>query len=195
MRVDIGQANLVEVFVPQRMSRSGWFAEIDRLADWRQLGVLFSDAYASREGGASYPISTYVKLLLLQQWHGLSDERLRNQVDDRLFAGVNAQLDARGLILRQGTLIDVDAERRKRLRAAGVKARLLHKAKRNKPLRPWQKAFNKAVSRIRAAVERPFAAMKGPFVPWPGCATVARCAMTATCIRSPVPAISGRPRG
>jgi IS5 family transposase len=43
-----------------------------------------------------------------------------------------------------------------------VKARLLHEARRNKPLRPWQTAFNKAVSRIRVVVERPFAAMKGP---------------------------------
>ena len=55
-----------------------------------------------------------------------------------------------------------DDERRARLRAAGIKARILYKARRNKPLRPWQKAFNKVVSAIRAPVERPFAAMKGP---------------------------------
>src|SRR5512132_2703835 len=84
----------------------------------------------------------YVKLLLLQQWYGLSDPSLEEAVDDRLsfrrFAGlpldegvpdhstiwrfrqelaahglaealfeeINRQLDARGLIVRQGTLID-----------------------------------------------------------------------------------------
>jgi hypothetical protein len=83
-----------------------------------------------------------VKLLLLQQWYGLSDPGLEEAVDDRLsfrrFAGlpldesvpdhstiwrfrqelaahglaealfeeINRQLDARGLIVRQGTLID-----------------------------------------------------------------------------------------
>ena len=73
MRVDFGQGNLVEAFVRQRKSKDGWLAEIDRLVDWRRLEALFSDVYASREGGASHPILTYVKLLLLQQWHGLSD--------------------------------------------------------------------------------------------------------------------------
>ena len=84
----------------------------------------------------------HVKLLLLQQWYGLSDPGLEEVVDDRLsfrrFAGlpldesvpdhstiwrfrqelaahrlaealfeeINRQLDARGLIVRQGTLID-----------------------------------------------------------------------------------------
>ena len=83
-----------------------------------------------------------MKLLLLQQWYGLSDPGLEEAVDDRLsfrrFAGlpldesvpdhstiwrfrqelaahglaealfeeINRQLDARGLIVRQGTLID-----------------------------------------------------------------------------------------
>src|SRR3712207_1245053 len=85
---------------------------------------------------------SYIKLLLLQQGYGLSDEGLEAAVDDRLsfrrFAGiplaesvpdhssiwhfreelarrglaerllveVNRQLDAKGMILRRGTLID-----------------------------------------------------------------------------------------
>ena len=91
---------------------------------------------------ALYPLLTYVKLLLLQQWYGLSDEGLEAAVDDRLrpslrghsagrelsrttarsgafasswrkrgladklLAEVNRQLDAKGPILRRGTLID-----------------------------------------------------------------------------------------
>lgn len=288
MRVDFGQGNLVEAFVRQRKSKDGWLDEIDRLVDWPRLEALFSDIYASREGGASYPILTYVKLLLLQQWHGLSDPALEAAVDDRLsfrrFCGIpldrsvpdhasiwrfrqklaqqgadgvtlgerllgeiNAQLDARGLILRRGTLIDAsivksaarppsgdagevsardpdagftkkngktsfgykahigtdegsdlirravmttaqihdsqagdaliqgdeaavyadkaydDTKRRDRLKACGTKARILHKARRNKPLSNWQKYFNKTAAVIRAAVERPFALMKGPY--------------------------------
>jgi IS5 family transposase len=221
-----------------------------------------------------------VKLLLLQQWHGLSDEGLEAAVDDRLsfrrFAGiplaesvpdhssvwrfreelarrglaarllaeVNRQLDARGLILRRGTLIDAtileaavrppggdagevserdpqagwtkkngrsrfgykahaavdegsglvraatmtpadvhdsvpaddlvqgdegavyadkayDSEaRRAGLRERGIEPRIMYQARRNRPLRPWQAAFNKAVAPIRAGVERLFATMK-----------------------------------
>ena len=166
---------------------------------------------------------------------------------ERLLAAINAQLDERGLILRQGTLIDAtiveaavnppkgdagevseldpdagftkkngetffgykahaaldegsglfrqllttsaqihdsqacdaliqgdeaavyadkaydDAKRRKRLKEQGIQPRILYKAHRNKPLRPWQKTFNKVMSGIRASVERPFAAMKGPY--------------------------------
>src|SRR5918911_3370349 len=95
-----------------------------------------------RQLGLADPLLTYVKLLLLQQWYGLSDEGLEAAVDDRLsfrrFAGiplaesvpdhssiwrfreelaerglaerllaeVDRQLDAKGLILRRGTLID-----------------------------------------------------------------------------------------
>lgn len=275
--------------------------------DWSRLEVLFDGIYASREGGASYPILTYVKMLLIQQWHGLSDEKLEAAVDDRLsfrrfcgipldrpvpdhssiwrfrqhlsrqgpddvtlseqmFAEINAglwgprtpqsaQLDARGLILRRGTLIDAtivnaavnpprngdkkadgetvgevsaldpdagftkkngktffgykahaavdegsglfrrlltttaqihdsqacdalimgdevaiyadkaydDAARRERLAAQGIAVRILYKARRNKPLVAWQESFNKVMSRIRAPVEHPFAAMKGVF--------------------------------
>src|ERR671933_81380 len=108
----------------------------------RRRGEIGAGIHASREGGLAYPLLTYVKLPLLQQWHGLSDEGPEAAVDDRLsfrrFAGiplsesvpdhgsvwrfrerlarrglaekllaeVNRQLDAKGLVLRRGTLID-----------------------------------------------------------------------------------------
>ena len=53
-----------------------------------------------------------------------------------------------------------DAARRKRLRAQGIEPRIMYQARRNRPLRLWQKAFNKAVAPIRAGVERLFATMK-----------------------------------
>lgn len=292
MRFDYSQGNLVEAFVRQRKSKSCWLDEIETLVVWDELVSLFDHVYASTEGGASYPIETYIKLLLLQQWYGLSDEGLESAVDDRLsfrrfcgipldrpvpdhssiwrfrqnltvkdkagfslgerlLAAINEQLDRHGLVLRRGTLIDAsivtsaarppkggeegevgevspvdpdagftkkngktffgykahagvdegsglirqaimttasfhdslaadalvqgdedavyadkaydDDQRRVRLKAAGIKANILYKARRNKPLRPWQKAFNKVMAAIRAPVERPFAAMKGPF--------------------------------
>ena len=36
----------------------------------------------------------------------------------------------------------------------------MYQARRNRPLKPWQAAFNKAVAPIRAGVERLFATMK-----------------------------------
>src|SRR5918911_1352493 len=233
-----------------------------------------------RQLGLADPLLTYVKLLLLQQWYGLSDEGLEAAVDDRLsfrrFAGiplaesvpdhgsvwrfreqlaerglavrllaeVNRQLDAKGLILRRGTLIAVtnlegagrppggdagevserdpqagwtkkngksrfgdkahaavdegsglvreavmtpadvhdsvpaddlvqgdeeavygdkayDSEaRRTGLRERCIAPRIMYQARRNRPLKPWQAAFNKAVAPIRAGVERLFATMR-----------------------------------
>jgi transposase, IS5 family len=277
---DFRQLGLADSIVRRRGKKSEWLDRLDTVLDWPALETIVAGIYASREGGLAYPLLTYVKLLLLQQWYGLSDEGLEAAVDDRLsfrrFAGiplaesvpdhssiwrfreqlarhglaekllaeVNRQLDARGLILRRGTLIDAtileaavrppagdagevsghdpqagwtkkngrsrfgykahaavdegsglvrevvmtpadvhdsvmgdglvqgdedavyadkaydDAARRKRLRKQGIEPRIMYQARRNRPLRPWQVAFNKAVAPIRAGVERLFATMK-----------------------------------
>jgi len=279
-RRDFRQLGLADSIVRRRGKKSEWLDRLDTVLDWPALETIVAGIYASREGGLAYPLLTHVKLLLLQQWYGLSDEGLEAAVDDRLsfrrFAGiplaesvpdhssiwrfreqlarhglaekllaeVNRQLDARGLILRRGTLIDAtileaavrppagdagevsghdpqagwtkkngrsrfgykahaavdegsglvrevvmtpadvhdsvmgdglvqgdedavyadkaydDAARRKRLRKQGIEPRIMYQARRNRPLRPWQVAFNKAVAPIRAGVERLFATMK-----------------------------------
>ena len=279
-RRDFRHLGLADSIVRRRGTKSAWLDRLDTVLDWPALETIVAGIYASREGGLAYPLLTYVKLLLLQQWYGLSDEGLEAAVDDRLsfrrFAGiplaesvpdhssiwrfreqlarhglaekllaeVNRQLDARGLILRRGTLIDAtileaavrppagdagevsghdpqagwtkkngrsrfgykahaavdegsglvrevvmtpadvhdsvmgdglvqgdedavyadkaydDAARRKRLRKQGIEPRIMYQARRNRPLRPWQVAFNKAVAPIRAGVERLFATMK-----------------------------------
>jgi IS5 family transposase len=279
-RRDFRQLGLADSIVRRRGKKSEWLDRLDTVLDWPALETIVAGIYASREGGLADPLLTYVKLLLLQQWYGLSDEGLEAAVDDRLsfrrFAGiplaesvpdhssiwrfreqlarhglaekllaeVNRQLDARGLILRRGTLIDAtileaavrppagdagevsghdpqagwtkkngrsrfgykahaavdegsglvrevvmtpadvhdsvmgdglvqgdedavyadkaydDAARRKRLRKQGIEPRIMYQARRNRPLRPWQVAFNKAVAPIRAGVERLFATMK-----------------------------------
>ena len=142
MRRDYRQAGFAEALVNQRAARNGWMDELDQLIDWSRVEDLLCDIYASREGRASYPILTYVKLLLLQSWYCLTDEGLEEAVDDRLsfrrFAGlpldasvpdhsaiwrfrqklqegdrlkavfeeIGAQLAERGLVVRQGTLVD-----------------------------------------------------------------------------------------
>lgn len=126
----------------QRAGPNDWLRQLDKLIDWSAVAVVLEHIYAADEGRPSYPVLTLVKLLLLQQWYGLSEPGLEEAVDDRLsfrrFAGlplnegvpdhstiwrfrqelarhglsealfgeINRQLDARGMIIRQGTLID-----------------------------------------------------------------------------------------
>src|SRR5215218_2842126 len=279
-RRDFRQLGLADSIVQRRGKKTAWLERLDAALDWPALETIVAGIYASREGGLAYPLLAYVKLLLLQQWYGLSDEGLEAAVDDRLsfrcFAGillaesvtdhssgwrfweelarrglaerllaeVNRQLDARGLILRRGTLIDAtildaavrppagdagevsgrdpqagwtkkngrsrfgykahvavdegsglvreavmtpadvhdsvpadglvqgdeqavyadkaydSAARRTGLRKRGIEPRIMYQPRRNRPLKPWQTAFNKAVAPIRAGVERLFATMK-----------------------------------
>jgi IS5 family transposase len=279
-RRDFRQFGLADSIVQRRGKKTAWLDRLDAALDWPALETIVEGIYASREGGPAYPLLTYVKLWLVQQWYGLSDEGLEAAVDDRLsfrrFAGiplsesvpdhssiwrfreelarrdlaarllaeVNRQLDAKGLILRRGTLIDAtileaavrpptgdagevserdpqagwtrkngrsrfgykahaavdegsgivreavmtpadvhdsipaddlvqgdegavyadkayDSEaRRAGLRERGIAPRIMHKARRDRPLKPWQVAFNRAVAPIRAGVERLFATMK-----------------------------------
>src|SRR3954466_10531467 len=141
-RRDFRQLGLADSIVRRRGKKSEWLDRLDAALDWPALERIVAGVYASREGGLAYPLLTYVRLLLLRQWYGLSDERLEAAGDARLsfrrFAGiplaesvpdhssvwrfreelakrglaakllaeVNRQLDARGLILRRGTLID-----------------------------------------------------------------------------------------
>lgn len=280
MRRDLGQISFADGLVNQRAGRNEWMDEIDKLLDGKAIERLLDPIYASDEGRPSYPLLTFVKLLLLQQWYGLSDPGLEEAVDDRLsfrrfaglpldqgvpdhttiwrfrqplashglserlFAEVNRQLDTRGLIIRKGTLIDasiveaavqppsmaegtvskrdpeagwtkkngkshfgykahiaVDEDSglirqavltsadlhdsrmatsliqgdegavyadkaygsqalRGDLDQAGITDGIMYKAARNKPLKTWQKWFNKAVAPLRAGVERSFATMK-----------------------------------
>jgi transposase, IS5 family len=279
-RRDFRQLGLADGIVQRRGKKTAWLERLDAALDWPALETIVAGIYASREGGLAYPVLTYVKMLLLQQWYGLSDEGLEAAVDDRLsfrrFAGiplaesvpdhssvwrfreelakrglaerllaeVNRQLDAKGLVLRRGTLIDAtildaavrppagdagevsgrdpqagwtrkngksrfgykahvavdegsgivrkavmtpadvhdsvpaddlvqgdeeavyadkayDSEaRRAGLRGRGIEPRIMYQARRNRPLKPWQAWFNKAVAPVRAGVERLFATMK-----------------------------------
>ena len=50
--------------------------------------------------------------------------------------------------------------RRTGLRERGIEPRIMYQARRNRPLKPWQAAFNRAIAPIRAGVERLFGTMK-----------------------------------
>jgi transposase, IS5 family len=80
-------------------------------------------------------------------------------------ADVHDSVPADGLVQGDEEAVYADKaydseEQRAGLRARGIEPRIMHKARRNRPLTPWQVAFNKAVAPIRAGVERLFATMK-----------------------------------
>ena len=91
-RRDLRQVSFADGLVNQRAGRNSWMDEIDKLIDWSAVVKLLDGIYGSDEGRPSYPLLAYVKLLLLQQWYGLSDPGLEEAVDDRLsfrrFAGL-----------------------------------------------------------------------------------------------------------
>src|SRR5512132_752862 len=69
-RRDLRQVSFADGLVNQRAGRNSWMDEIDKLIDWSAVVKLLDRFYGSDEGRPSYPLLTYVKLLLLQQWYG-----------------------------------------------------------------------------------------------------------------------------
>jgi IS5 family transposase len=120
----------------------GFLDRIEKAFDWPALEALLSPIHGSATGAPGYPPLTMFKILLLEQWHGLSDPAAEEAVRDRLsfrrfcglpldmetpdhasiwrfrqtidrlglstqlLAEVNRQLDALGLVIKRGTLID-----------------------------------------------------------------------------------------
>jgi IS5 family transposase len=123
---------------------------IAELVEWSGFATLLADLHASGAGRPSWPPLLMFRCLLLQQWYGLSDPAAEEALNDRLsvraFVGLaldeaapdhsalsrfrsllaepGRQFDARGLILREGTLIDaslVEADARPRRHRLGTR--------------------------------------------------------------------------
>jgi hypothetical protein len=71
-RRDLRQFGLADSIVRRRGKKSEWLDRLDAALDWPALEAIVAGIYASREGGLSYPLLSYIKLLLSQQWYGLS---------------------------------------------------------------------------------------------------------------------------
>lgn len=157
-----GQKDLVEGWLEPGLGRNERLDRVAAVLDWTAIERLVSAVHASPEGRKAYAPLIMVKVLLLQQWYGLSDPRLEEALSDTLsfrrFAGlglgdgtpdhstisrfraalrahrldaalleeVARQFEARGLILKRGTLLDatlVSAQARKPSLAQGAGAR------------------------------------------------------------------------
>jgi IS5 family transposase len=137
-----GQMSLADALVKQREGLNKRLERMGSQIDWSRIEAVLSPLRRGRMGAPGYAPLVLFKALLLAQWYGLSDERLEEELADRVtfrrfvglgladetpdhttlwrfrealgaaglqaaaFAEINRQFDARGLILRQGTLID-----------------------------------------------------------------------------------------
>jgi len=276
------QYQIGDDLVQMKCPKNEFLVGIEQSIDWTELDKRLGNYY-SHTGRPSHPPLVVFKMLLLQQWYGLSDEEVEFQSKDRLsfqqflglglgdavpdaaslvrlrkllakddqgeqlFKILTEQLESRGLIVKRGTLVDAsvvqsarrgppkrekakdtsdreagwtvkkgqsvhgykahmatdrehdlirdiavtpanvhdsqcidellqwderavyadkayDSEaRRDELKANKIWPCIHHKAKRNQPLTEQQERANKRYTKIRAAVERPFAWWKNLF--------------------------------
>ena len=140
-RRDLSQP-CVDALVSGWGKSGGFLDRIDEAFDWPAFEALLAPIHASARGAPGWPPRVMLKILLLQQWHTLSDpgaeEAVRDRLSFRRFCGlplevetpdhasiwrfrqtidklglsaallaeVNRQLDALGLIVKRGTLVD-----------------------------------------------------------------------------------------
>jgi len=135
-----GQEELAAWGIEQK---SGVLDRINTALNWKRFDKTLHQVFkTSKEGRPSYPPVVMFKVLLLQQWYGLSDPMAEEAISDRLsfrrFLGLglhdtvpdetticrfrgrlaekcltpkllrelNRQLDGKGLLIKQGTLVD-----------------------------------------------------------------------------------------
>ena len=275
-----GQRGFAEAFLGAEIGGNRKLGRIAEQLDWQVIGRLIDTLRPGRTGRPPYAPLVMLRVLLLQQWYGLSDVEVCEAVADRLsfrrfcglaldepvpddttlcrfrtalgqaglaqliMAEVNRQLDARGLELKRGTIVDAtliaaavapptpregqvtdrdpeaavaarkggaiygykahvaadegsglvrdvlvtsadihdslafaaliqgdeaaayadraydSAANRAILAQAGVRDRIMHRARRNRRLRNWQRWHNRALAPIRSGIERIFGTWK-----------------------------------
>ncbi len=139
-------ASLIEAQVSRPAGHSGERSALDPDAEW------------TRRGGKSY--FGYKAHVAVDQGSGL----IRGAV--MTSAKVNDTIPADDLVQGDEKAVYADKAyeskaRRQRLKAAGIKDRIMHRSHKNQPALPhWQRVRNKLITPIRAAVERPFGVLK-----------------------------------
>ena len=72
-RRDLSQPSFVDAMVSGYGKVGGFLDRIGKRFDWSAFEVLLSPIHGSAMGAPGYPPLTMFKILLLQQWHTLSD--------------------------------------------------------------------------------------------------------------------------
>jgi IS5 family transposase len=83
-RRDLSQPSFVDVLVSGAVKCGGFLDRIEQAFDWPAFEALLSPIHASARGAPGWPPLVMFKIVLLQQWHTLSDPGAEEAVRDRL---------------------------------------------------------------------------------------------------------------
>jgi len=87
MQKNNNQMSFTAMYVSRRKLKSEFFAQINKLVDWKEIEALIQKHYTkglSVAGRPSYPGLLLFKMCLLQTWYGLSDYEVEEKVNDSL---------------------------------------------------------------------------------------------------------------
>ena len=82
--VTLSQPSFVDALVSGYGKVGGFLERIEQGFDWSGFEALLSPIHGSAMGAPGYPPLTMFKIVLLQQWHTLSDPAAEEAVRDRL---------------------------------------------------------------------------------------------------------------
>lgn len=139
-------ATLVEASVARPSGTAGAGSPLDRDANWTQRG---------RKGHFGYKahIAADQGSALIRTAHLTPAKTYESEVADELIQGDEQAVYADKAYEKRA--------RRQRLKAAGIKDRIMHRANKHQPVLPhWQQVRNRLIAPIRANVERLFGTMK-----------------------------------
>jgi IS5 family transposase len=83
-RRDLSQPSFVDAMVSGYGKVGGFLDRIDKAFDWPAFEALLAPIHASTRGAPGYPPLVMFKILLVQQWHTLTDPGAEEAVRDRL---------------------------------------------------------------------------------------------------------------
>lgn len=97
MHRQMGQPSFAEAWLSGKLGQNERLERIGKVVDWGRIGELVAQVHSAAEGRPSYPPLMMVKVLLLQQWHNLSDpgmeEMLKDRISFRRFVGLGLEDD------------------------------------------------------------------------------------------------------
>jgi IS5 family transposase len=83
-RRNLRQSSLADALVRSYGKGNSFLEDVAKLIDWPSFEVLFANIHSNVRGAPGYPPIVMFKIMLLQQWYGLSDPAAEEAVADRL---------------------------------------------------------------------------------------------------------------
>ncbi len=136
---------MVEASVNRPKGRSSESSPLDPDANWTRQYNRYSFGYKAH-------IAVDQGSCLIRKAKLTPAKVYESEVADELIMGDEAAVYADKAYEHKG--------RRKRLKALGIKDRIMHRANKHYPLSPWQQARNRLIIPIRSQVEKLFGTMK-----------------------------------